>query len=154
MPLGEEGGDGGATVGLQAEYGRELAGVVSGEQFEAVVAAVVDDEVGAGKDLQVGESGLALVAVRVEVEIDGQAGVQAVQAAQQTLWQEQEARLRDHPMQLVHPRQLVFVLVGFPADPAVAAAQREGALLEQHRAERSLLAVVQQVAQMGPTGWR
>ena len=49
--------------------------MVSGEQFEAVVAAVVEDEIGAGEGLEMGESGPAFVAVGVQVEIDGQAGV-------------------------------------------------------------------------------
>lgn len=55
------------------------------EQFEAVIAAVVDDDVRRCQGLEMGERGGALVAVGEEVEIDGQLGVQAVQAAQQAL---------------------------------------------------------------------
>ena len=56
------------------------------QQLEQVVAAVVDDAVGRLPGRQVGQRREALVAVRGEVEVDRQPGLQVEQAAKQALW--------------------------------------------------------------------
>ena len=81
----DEGIDGGADVAGEAEDGLQSAPPVSPEQFERVVAAVVDEEVGGGQELQMGACGGALVAVGEEVEVDREPGLQAQQAAEQAL---------------------------------------------------------------------
>ena len=63
----------------------QAAPEVSAEQFEAVVAAVVDDQVGGRQGLEMGERGGALVGVGAEVEVDREPGLQAEQAAEQAL---------------------------------------------------------------------
>ncbi len=81
----DEAVDGGADVAGQAEDRVQAAPEVSAEQFEAVVAAVVDDQVGGRQGLEMGERGGALVGVGAEVEVDREPGLQAEQAAEQAL---------------------------------------------------------------------
>ena len=75
--------DGGTNLAREAEDGLQAAPLMSPEQFEGVVAAIVDDEVGGGQGFQMGEGSGALVAVGEEVEIDREAGLQPEQAAEQ-----------------------------------------------------------------------
>ena len=72
-------------VGLEAEDGVQAAVAVGVQQAEAVVAAVVDDDIGGGEGGQVGQGQAALVAVGGEFEVDRQAGAQTEQAAEQAL---------------------------------------------------------------------
>ena len=78
-------GDEGAGVGLQAEEGVQAAQHVVVQQQEGVVAAVVDDDSAGAQGGQVGQRGGALVGVGGQVDVDGQAGAQLVQAAEQAL---------------------------------------------------------------------
>ena len=57
-------------VGQDAHDRVQAAPEVGAEQFEGVVAAVVDDQVGGRQGLEMGERGGALVGVGVEVEVD------------------------------------------------------------------------------------
>ena len=152
---GTTGGPGGARAqDLPAVLGQRIEIDILGVPLGAALGLADGEPVGgaiagAGETLRIDEGldedGLvAILLVPVGGQLaDGQGQGVRGQMLDADPGQEQEARLRDDPM------QLVSVLVGFPADPAVAAGQREGALLEQHRAERALLAVLEQVAQMG-----
>ena len=72
-------------VALQAEHGVQAALGVGVQQGEGVVAAVIDDDVAGGEGVEMQPGGTALVSVGVQAEVDRQAGVQPVQAAEQAL---------------------------------------------------------------------
>ena len=77
--------DGGADAARQAKDGLQAAFLMGPEKFEAVVAAIVDDQVGSAQSVEMEQGGGALVAVREEVEIDRDAGLQPEQATEQAL---------------------------------------------------------------------
>ena len=82
---GDEGVEPGAGMAGDAEHEVEAACLVSERHGEADVAAVVDDDVAFGGMVELGERGLALVAVADEVEVNRDAVVEAVEGADQAL---------------------------------------------------------------------
>ena len=104
LPAGDEGVERG--VPLDPEHGMQAALRMGAEQLPGIVAAVVDHDIVFGQGLEMRERRLALVLMRVEVEVDGDFRPQLVQAAYQALRVMRHTRWRPVAFLDQRPRQV------------------------------------------------